>query len=101
MYGFIFDNTPAMALPFSLSTIVGITDSTFSTLSLLPQLIKIVREKKAENISVWMLFILLAGLSCWIWYGYLVNDPIIMIANSISVCINMLIIFFSFKYRDR
>lgn len=80
---------------------MGISASAFCTISLLPQLIKIIREKDAENISVWMLVILLMGLFCWIGYGYLSNDAIIIIANSISAAINSLIIFFAIRYKRK
>jgi MtN3 and saliva related transmembrane protein len=90
-----------MAFSSLLPTLVGIAASIFSTISLLPQLVKIIREKKAEDLSLWMLVILLTGLSLWVWYGFLSEDLIIIIANSISVCINLLIIFFSLRYKNR
>jgi MtN3 and saliva related transmembrane protein len=50
---------------------IGIAAGICTGISLLPQLIKIICEKKAEAISLPMLFVLLAGLSGWIWYGLL------------------------------
>jgi len=88
-----------MNLQFSLHTIVGVCASVFTTASLLPQLFKIIKDKKAGAISVWMLCILFTGLALWIYYGYLVEDPIIIIANSVSLLINTLIIIFSLKYK--
>ncbi len=88
-----------MNLPVPLNTFIGIIASLFSTLSLLPQLIKILKDRKAEDISIWMLLILFIGLGLWVYYGVLVKDPMIIIANSISVLINLLIIIFSIKYK--
>jgi len=78
---------------------VGIAAGICTSVSLLPQLIKIIREKKADNISWIMLFILIAGLSMWVWYGILKKDLPILITNSFSLLVNMLIIYFTGKYK--
>ena len=82
-----------------LSQYVGIGAGIFTAFSLLPQLYKIVKEKKAEDISYLMLFILLTGIGGWIWYGVLKNDYPIIITNSFSFIINIIIIFFSVRYK--
>lgn len=81
------------------SAYVGIGSGILTSVSLLPQLYKIVKEKEAENISYLMLFILLTGIGGWIWYGVLKNDRPILITNSFSFLINAVIIFFSVKYK--
>jgi uncharacterized protein with PQ loop repeat len=48
---------------------IGIIAGILTSTSLVPQLVKILREKKAEAISIGMLLILLAGFAGWIWYG--------------------------------
>ncbi|MBC7904108.1 MAG: SemiSWEET transporter [Gemmatimonadaceae bacterium] len=80
--------------------IVGIVAGIFTGVSLLPQLIKVFKEKKAENISIVMLLILMIGLAGWIWYGALKDDLPIMITNSFSFLINALLMFLRFKYKD-
>lgn len=82
-----------------LSQYVGIGSGIFTAFSLLPQLYKIVKEKKAEDISYLMLFILLTGIGGWIWYGVLKNDYPIIITNSFSFIVNIIIIFFSVRYK--
>jgi MtN3 and saliva related transmembrane protein len=83
------------------SLYVGIGAGICSALSLLPQLLKIIQEKKANDISFLMLFILLTGLAGWIGYGILKSDYPIIITNGFSFCTNLLIIFFSLKYKRR
>jgi len=83
------------------SLIIGIGASIFTAISLLPQLIKLIKEKKAENISMVMLMILFLGLCSWIYYGILKKDWIIIISNIFSLVINGLIIFFMFKYSKK
>ncbi|MEO7393568.1 MAG: SemiSWEET transporter [Chitinophagaceae bacterium] len=79
--------------------VIGFIAGIFTGISLLPQLFKIIKEKKTEDISVWMLIILMAGLALWVVYGIQKNDLPIIITNSFSVVINIIILFFRFRYK--
>ena len=83
------------------SNYVGIGAGICTAVSLLPQLIKIIKEKKANDISYVMLFVLLAGIGGWIWYGILKEDYPIIITNSFSFIVNVLVICFSIKYKQK
>jgi len=83
------------------SLYIGIGAGVCTALSLLPQLFKIIKDKKADDISYFMLFILLAGLGGWIWYGILKNDYPIITTNGFSFLVNLLIIVSSIKYKNR
>ncbi len=78
---------------------VGIGAGVLTAVSMLPQLFKIIKEKKAEDISYFMLFLLLVGLAGWVWYGILKNDYPIIITNGFSFLVNLVIIIFSVKYK--
>ena len=82
------------------ATQIGIFAGICTCISLLPQLVKIIKEKKAENISYLMLFILLIGVGTWIWYGSLKEDMPIIITNCVSFFINLLVIFFTIRYKQ-
>lgn len=81
--------------------IIGILAGTCTSISLLPQLIKTIKDKKDGEISYLMLAILLAGVGLWIWYGILKEDYPIIITNAISFILNSLIIFFNLYYSNR
>ena len=81
--------------------LIGIIAGIFTGISLLPQLIKIIREKKADDISWVMLFVLLAGLACWVWYGTLKEDYPIIITNSFSFLVNLAIIFLTIRFKKK
>ena len=80
-------------------TWAGLIASAFTTLAAIPQLIKIFRDKKAENISLLWVIILILGLCGWIYYGVLKKDVIILISNIIAVAINITIAFFAVRYK--
>lgn len=82
-------------------TLIGIGASVFTATSLIPQLIKIVKEKKAEDISLMMLAVLFTGLALWIWYGFLKNDLIIIISNSFALLVNLIIGILAIHYKTK
>ncbi|HTN45204.1 MAG TPA: SemiSWEET transporter [Flavipsychrobacter sp.] len=84
-----------------METIVGIAAGILTGVSMLPQLIKIIREKKATAISLPVLVILLSGLGLWVWYGVLKKDIPIIATNGFSMVVNMLIIGTSQFYKNK
>jgi len=78
---------------------IGIAAGICTSVSLLPQLIKIIKEKKADDISYFMLAILITGLTGWVWYGIRKSDLPIILTNSFSVLVNILVIIFTAKYK--
>ncbi len=84
-----------------IETLIGIAASACTAASLIPQLVKVVKDKKAESISLLMLLILFIGIGLWIYYGVLKNDLIIIISNSFSFLINITLAIFSLKYKEK
>lgn len=80
---------------------IGLFAGICTAISLLPQLIKIIRDKKANAISYGMLGILMLGLICWIIYGSMKNDYPIIFTNCASLLLNILIVIFTIKYKTR
>ncbi|HEY0743367.1 MAG TPA: SemiSWEET transporter [Chryseosolibacter sp.] len=80
---------------------VGIAAGIFTSSSLLPQLIKLLKQKDAENISIFFLVILLIGVTLWVWYGVMKNDIPIIATNSFSIVINLLMIMYGIKYKKK
>lgn len=80
---------------------IGIAAGVLSAASLLPQLVKIIREKKANDVSVGMFILLFAGLGLWIFYGIMKKDLPLILTNAVSLATNAFIIYFSLKYKKR
>ena len=78
--------------------VIGIVAGIFTACSMLPQLIKIVKEKKAEEVSIMMILVLMAGLSLWIVYGFMKQDWPIIVTNIFSLTVNVLLLIFRLKY---
>lgn len=84
-----------------LTTFIGIGAGICTAISQLPQLIKIIKEKKADDISYFMVTILLTGVSAWTWYGILQEDYPIIVTNAFSVVLDLLLLIFTIKYKNR
>jgi MtN3 and saliva related transmembrane protein len=79
--------------------IIGIGAGICTAISLLPQLIKLLRTKKAEDISLFYLAILLTGLGLWVWYGFLRQDTPLIVTNSFSFLLNLFLIIVGVRYK--
>ncbi len=83
------------------TAIIGIVAGLFTASSLLPQLIKIIKEKKVEDLSIGMFVTLMVGLGLWVTYGFLKNDLPIIATNIFSLMLNISILILRFKYSKK
>lgn len=67
--------------------------------SLLPQLIKTLKEKKAEDVSIGMLLVLQAGVIMWVVYGFMRDDLPIIATNIFSLALNIAMTVLRIKYK--
>ena len=84
----------------SFSRWVGIIAGLFTATSLMPPLIKLIREKKPETVPLGMLVVLLVGLALWIYYGILNEDWPLVITNCISFLQNATMIVLRHIYKN-
>tara|TARA_Y100001970_G_scaffold191525_1_gene232835 strand:+ start:312 stop:581 length:270 start_codon:yes stop_codon:yes gene_type:complete len=78
--------------------IFGYLAAVLTTLAFLPQLIKTIVTKKAEDVSLVTLIMFITGVGSWIIYGIRINSKPILIANIITFCLNLLILIFKIIY---
>ena len=69
-----------------------------TTLAFIPQLIKTLKTKKAEDVSLTTLIMFLTGVAAWIIYGIQISSKPILIANTITFLLNFLILVFKLIY---
>ncbi|MCG2615116.1 SemiSWEET transporter [Terrimonas sp. NA20] len=81
--------------------LIGIVAGVCTGISLVPQLVKIRKEKQAEGTSTVMLITLLLGLGGWIVYGVMRTDYPVIFTNAFSFIINIWIMCLSVKYSRR
>ena len=84
-----------------LTQIIGLAAGILTASSLIPQVIKTFKEKKAEEVSLIMLFVLQAGLVLWIVYGFKKDDLPIIVTNCFSLFVNILMVVLRIRYRKK
>ena len=76
----------------------GIAAGVMTAVSMLPQLIKIIKEKKADDVSVLMLMVLIIGLGLWVVYGFLREDWPLIVTNSFSFLLNLVVLMLRIRF---
>ena len=79
----------------------GYFAAVLTTLAFIPQLVKTLKTKKAEDVSLTTLIMFLTGVSAWIIYGIQISSKPILIANIITFLLNFLILIFKLIYSKK
>jgi MtN3 and saliva related transmembrane protein len=85
---------------FEVSEVVGVGAGILTSASMLPQVIKMVKEKQASQVSVLMIGVLISGIALWIWYGIMKDDKPIIYTNAFSLLVNIFMAVCKYKYKD-
>ena len=72
--------------------IFGYIAAILTTAAFLPQLIKTLKTKKAEDVSLVTLIMFIVVVLCWIIYGYKISSIPILLANLITLLLNLMIL---------
>lgn len=81
------------------TTLIGLIAATLTTLSFVPQVIKIWKLKETRDISLSMFVMLSIGILLWLVYGFLIWDFPVILANAAAFVLNMVIVLFKLKYK--
>jgi len=80
-------------------TLLGLIAAAFTTLCLLPQLMKVYKTKSTKDISTSMFALYCGGVLLWFIYGIYRQDIAIMIANSLALIQGTVILLLKIKYK--
>ncbi len=81
-----------------LIEIVGYVAACLTTISYLPQALKIIKLKKADEISLTMYLLSVSGTFLWLVYGLFMGNLPLILANAISCSFGIIIIFYKIKF---
>ena len=79
----------------------GYLAAILTTLAFLPQLLKTLTTKRAEDVSTITLIMFIVGVGSWIIYGFKINSMPILIANIVTFILNILILSSKFYFSDK
>ncbi|MGD0095962.1 MAG: SemiSWEET transporter [Terracidiphilus sp.] len=84
----------AVIAPFSHlpSDLIGSTAAVCTTISFLPQLIRVWQRKSASDISLTMFLLFSFGVACWLVYGIGIGSLPIIAANTVTLILALAIL---------
>jgi len=78
--------------------LIGIVAGVCTSISFLPQIIKILKTQHARDISLVMYLVLTTGVFLWLVYGLLLERIPIILANSVTLAFCVMILAIKIKY---
>ena len=80
---------------------IGTIGAIMTTFAFFPQTLKIFTTKKADDVSLLMLIIMIIGMSSMLVLGIHINSLQLILANSFSILVNLSTLFFKIYYTVR
>lgn len=82
-----------------LYEIIGLLAACLTTGSFVPQVYKTWKTKSADNVSLTMYLVMLFGVILWLIYGVHLNSLAMILANTFTILLIIIIIIFKLKYK--
>ena len=79
--------------------IIGLIAAVLTTSAYVPQAYKTWKTKSAGNVSLAMYLIMFVGIVLWLIYGIHLKSLAMILANSVTTVLTLIIIFFKIRYR--
>lgn len=80
---------------------LGLFGAFLSSITFLPQVFKAWKTRSVDDISAWMLVILMGNVTTWLVYGIYKSDLAIVIANAIIMGLTLLLAWFKVSFGRR
>jgi MtN3 and saliva related transmembrane protein len=82
-----------------LIALLGFAAALCTTLSFVPQAIRIIRTKNTSSISLWMYALFTLGVFLWLLYGIFSKNSPVIVANAITFIFCSIILLLKIKYK--
>lgn len=82
-------------------TALGFAAAACTTLSFLPQVLKVWRSRRADDISLGMYAVFCTGIVLWLVYGFLIADLPLIVANIVTLTLAGSVLVLAVRYRQK
>ena len=83
-----------------LIEVIGLTAGSLTTISFLPQVMKTWKTRSAKDLSLSMFMLFWSGVLLWLIYGILIEDTPIVIANTLTLSLASVILYFKLSFKE-
>lgn len=80
--------------------LLGLTAGAFTTIAFVPQVLKIWKSKHAHDLSLATFTLFSSGVALWLVYGLRIGAWPIILANSVTLALALLILILKWHFRD-
>jgi MtN3 and saliva related transmembrane protein len=80
---------------------IGYAAATMTTVSFVPQLLRVIRLRSARDVSLGMFLIFSAGTLTWLVYGVLAHSAPVWIANAVTLALAVSILVLKLRFDRR
>jgi MtN3 and saliva related transmembrane protein len=87
-----------MTLHVSILTLAGYLAAVCTTLSFVPQLVRVWRLRSARDISLLMFLVFSFGVFLWLIYGISIHSIPIMLANAVTLALSLAILTLKLRF---
>jgi len=78
--------------------VIGLLAALLTMFAFVPQIAKVMRTRSVKDVSIVTLVQLAIGVSLWIAYGIYLKDPIIVLANSVTLASMVILLCLYYSY---
>ena len=82
----------------AFSTNVGLLAAICTTVSFVPQVVKAWRTRSTADISAGMFVLLVVGIGLWLFYGAMLGDLPLILANFVTLCLTGVILVLKLRF---
>ena len=89
-----------LALPLAPAVYnwIGSIAAVCTTISFVPQLVRVWKRKSARDISLWMFLFFSFGVACWLVYGIGIHSTPVILANAATLALALAILILKLRY---
>jgi len=80
------------------ATIIGLLAAVICSIAMTPQVTRVYRTKKTDDLSLWAFLTLSSGLLLWLIYGILIKAIPIILGNAVGFGLSLYIVIMKIRY---
>ena len=79
---------------------LGLVAGTLTTAAFVPQVYKTWKSQSAKDLSLGMFLVFVAGVAMWLFYGLMVHNLPIIVANAVTLVLTGFLLYFKLTFEN-